>query len=125
MARTKMDPVHIQQCVFDEDTESNKVKLVGTEIEIELSADDGDSVISRPMSVSFSTKDIPMKCDGMKSVCVYIKEGTITVRVSPEDQGEFWIDLITAEQTSSIAGICARRIQMTGTGEGVLVMQAV
>lgn len=50
MAGSKLDPVKIAQLVFDEATNSYKTNIVDTEIAIELSADDGDSVIPQKLT---------------------------------------------------------------------------
>lgn len=47
MKRTKLDPNHIAQSVFDEESQANRVQVVNTEIAIELRAEDGDSVLTQ------------------------------------------------------------------------------
>lgn len=44
MSRSKMDVNHIQQITFDEDAEAVRVLMLPTDMSIELSAEDGDSV---------------------------------------------------------------------------------
>ena len=47
MARSKLDPNLIIQCEHDEALAAKKVRIIGTEMAIELNADDGDSVITQ------------------------------------------------------------------------------
>ena len=49
-----LDPRHIQQAVYDIESNSNRVKVVDLEMQMELSADDGDSVLSLPDCTHFS-----------------------------------------------------------------------
>jgi hypothetical protein len=116
--RSKLDPVHIQQYVFDEETESYKVKLIPTEMSIELDAADGDNIRVIPNGSKLNENDQIMSCVGMKTVCLY---GEGIVSISPEDEGdEFYTLIITSLQPKEI---CARRIKIVGSGK--LVMQAV
>lgn len=48
MARSKMDPSQITQTAYDEAAEAHRVLMVPTEMSMELSADDGDSVHAIP-----------------------------------------------------------------------------
>lgn len=42
-----LDPVHMIQIAFEEDSEAFRVKLADAEINMELNSEDGDSVIAR------------------------------------------------------------------------------
>jgi hypothetical protein len=48
MAKSKMDPVHMLQESYDEATQSFNMQLKNLEMAIELSAADGDSVLTQP-----------------------------------------------------------------------------
>ena len=45
MSRSKMDPSHITQTIYDENMEAIRVHVLPTEIEMNISADSGDSVL--------------------------------------------------------------------------------
>ncbi len=48
MSHSKLDPYQIQRMTFDEESNSVKVTMLPVEMAMELSADDGDSVLSIP-----------------------------------------------------------------------------
>lgn len=132
MARTKMDPIHIQQSVYDEDHEANKVMMVGTEMEIAVSIEDGDSVINLPKSLTISVEDGIMLCEGMKSCQLYtMANSDIKVEVSPSKTKDIWFELTTCKTTTeplmqqSPKEICAMRVRLSGAGQAYLVLQAV
>jgi hypothetical protein len=123
MSRSKIDPIHIQQYVFDEETESLKVKLIPIEMSIELDANDGDSVKCYPAGFNFSDKNQPYSCVGMKTAMLYkLNEQDLKLEVSPFDSGDIWVEVSNPQNPCQI---CARRIRMTGNGSGVVVVQAV
>jgi hypothetical protein len=116
-----LDPVHIEQAEHDHEAEAKRVMIVSTEMAIELSADDGDSVISKHESKIVSGEE-PADCRGMKTVCLF---GICdSVMISPADSGENWHLLsLTALVPKEI---CARRIKMvTPVENACLVMQSV
>jgi hypothetical protein len=43
---SKLDPYQIQRITFDEESSAVKVKMIPIEMSMELSADDGDSILS-------------------------------------------------------------------------------
>lgn len=51
MAKSKMDPVHMLQEAYDESTQAFSMQLKNLEMAIELSADDGDSVLTQTKMV--------------------------------------------------------------------------
>ena len=123
MSRSKIDPVHIQQYVYDDETESLKVKLIPMEMSIELDANDGDSVKCYPAGFNFSNKNSPYPCVGMKTAMLYKSDqNELKLEVSPLDDGDVWIEVQNAQNPCQI---CARRIRMSGAGNGVVVVQAV
>lgn len=118
MERTysKLDTIQIQRKVFDEEDESNRVKIINTEMEINVSAEDGDSVYSVPLSLSLSEGIHPVP--GMKTICKY---GECVISVSPSDDGEDFHVLTVVELEPK--AICARRLKIDGAG--LVVVQSV
>jgi len=121
MVRSKADPNHISQLTFDEESNSTRVKLVDTQINMELDANDGDSVTSHPVKLTASALgcssddngiDIipPLDCSSLKEVRVSINGGGyINVMVSPNDSGDFFYLVGGHDETLQI---CARRIKV-------------
>lgn len=73
MSRSKVDPVHMMQFAFDDASESFKTKLTDTEIAMELSAEDGDSVISKRefLVVSLDENSQPLNVSMYSQICAY------------------------------------------------------
>lgn len=113
---SKLDPIQMQRKVYDDQIEANRVTVVGTEMAIELSADDGDSVTAIPMSASLAEGIHSVA--GMKTLCLY---GSASLLVSPSDDGEDFYAL-SATQLQPLA-ICARRLKIEG--DGLVVVQSV
>jgi hypothetical protein len=119
--RSKLDPTHIAQLTFDPISESTKVKLQDTEIDMELSADDGDSVTSHPVKLIASVLGcdlddnmldiIPaLDCSSLGKVRVDIDgSGNVNVLVSPTDAGDYFYSV---GGSGAILDICARRIKV-------------
>lgn len=139
MAGEKLTGELIMRRVYDPDTGSLKTTTGATETQIELSADDGDSVITYPNNVVISDIGVDTSCVGMRSAQLYIEAGAASeakIQVSPVDSGNIWMDLTgtslsndpTNLKSSAIQTICARRIRVvvvSGTPVTHLVMQAV
>ena len=119
--RSKLDPVQIHQLTFDEESNAVKVKLLGTNIELELNAQDGDSVTAHPAKLtasamgcelSDSDKDIipALDCSSLKEIRVDINGlGSVSIAVSPVDKGDFFYSIGGAGKVYSI---CARRVKV-------------
>jgi hypothetical protein len=119
--RSKRDPNHISQLVYDEEANANRVKLADTEIAMELSADDGDSIESQPAKLIASaigcaaednnTDVIPaLDCKNLREVHVSVNgSGSVQILVSPNDSGDFFY-AVGAKDV--IHKICARRIKV-------------
>lgn len=117
----ELDPVHIEQTEHDSDAEAKRVMVVSTDMSIELSAEDGDSVMAKNESQIVSGTE-EAYCRGMKTVCLY--GSCEKVQVSPSDSEDRWHDLSAGEMEPK--EICARRIRMVNPAEGAcLVMQSV
>lgn len=90
-----------------EDRALKIIPSANTEFSIELSHEDGDSVIAIKRSVILeanSTAD----AKGMSSICLY-GEGTLSI--SPSDEGEDFITIPAA--IGEVVDICARRVRVT------------
>jgi hypothetical protein len=111
-----IDPTHIWQAIFDEDSESIKVELLPLELAINLDAEGGDSVLALPQSLILEQGEAD--CKRIKSICLY---GQGVVSVSPIDSGDEWYELAVLQLSPQ--HICARRIKLVGSGK--LVMQSV
>lgn len=120
MERSKRDPSHIAQLVFDEESLANKVKLTDTEINIELSHKK-DSVIAHPAHLVVSALGctpfdngetvIPaLFCSSLREVRVDVDgTGSIRIMASPTDKGDFFYHVGGA---GVVHKICARRIKV-------------
>ena len=86
MARSKnLDPVHMIQHSYDEDSESFKMKLTDTEIAMELSADDGDSVfIFKQMLVLDVKAGELIDSSKYSKICIYEDEITLSLLKSDD-----------------------------------------
>lgn len=121
MVRSKYDPNHITQIVFDEESRANRVKLVDTQISIEVRAEDGDSITSHPVKLTISSlgctsddigKEIvpPMDCSSLRELHASIEgTGQVLILASPMAIGDFFYEVGSANQ---IHKICAKRIKV-------------
>jgi hypothetical protein len=119
MDRTKRDINQITQFEHDEKSNAKRVRMVGTEISIELDHKDGDSVTSHPAKLCASAlgvdksddgKDIipPLDCSSIRVLRVdLIGSGEIKVMVSPVDDGDVW-----RENTQQDTELIARRVKV-------------
>jgi len=130
MSNVKRDLVQIHRAEHDPISNARRVKLIDTEISIELNHLDGDSVISHHdqlvvSSVGVIPEDLEvipaMSCSSLKRVQLFIelvsglKDCTLIIQISPVDNGDIWFDvssLTGAEKFSDIIDICARRIRV-------------
>lgn len=121
MSRSKLDPTHISQLTFDEESEALKVKMHDTEINMELNHEDGDSVTAHPAKLVASAIEcveaddnqvvIPAQdCSSLRELHLSVEgEGLAEVHVSPVDSGDFFYKLGEAGQ---ILKVCARRVKV-------------
>jgi len=118
----KLDAVQIWKKVYDAIADAVKVKIVSTNLAIELDHTDGDSVESHPaklvaasMGVTAPTDNgtdiIPaLDCSSLREVRVDINgTGNLDIMVSPSDSGSYFYSVGGA---GSIIPICARRIKV-------------
>lgn len=135
---TQLDPIQaVKRCYSEASDAIRTIPAEATSFQIEVSADDGDSVIAVPKVVSGSaditsastgTIIAEQGCVGIKSVAIYSKTtATITgpqtcvVQVSPADAGDVWINTAASVTPSANSGevsvsgpvsIVARRIRV-------------
>ncbi len=140
MATEKLTAELVMRRVYDPDTESLKtVPASPTSTEIEISAADGDSMISHPNTAVESTTT-EISAVGMKTAELYIEPNAspddAKIQVSPVDSGDVWMDVSTSTvvadpslvKSSGPKAICARRVRVaiiSGTPVFHLVVQAV
>lgn len=122
MVRSKLDPTHIAQLTYDENSEAMKVKMTDSEMSIELDANDGDSVRTEPTKLTASAIDctaddngtdvIPaLDCQNMREVHVSVDgSGEAQIYVSPNDSGNFFYYI--GNNLGGVHQICARRIKV-------------
>lgn len=116
-ADKKSNPGQIVQAVLDVDAQAVKVKLTDTEIAMELSAADGDSVTAIPKSVnsyvSFTSAQssgtvaiLPIDISACNAISLVAKnQGTavsLTIEVSPSDTADVWVQADTHNATTGI-----------------------
>lgn len=140
MAGDKLTGELIMRRVFDPVTQALKMApAAATETEIEISADDGDSVITYPNNAVIEAINDEISCVGMRSAQLYIAAGAASqakLQVSPVDTGDVWVDLTGSTlandpadlKAGTIQTICSRRIRavvVSGTPTVYVVIQAV
>jgi peptide deformylase len=111
----KLDSLQMQRNVYDADSKATRVKMVSTEMSIELNHNDGDSVTSHHPTlvvnaINVSDSDIEVipeqSCLSMKKYSLYIdykneaRSGCIKVLVSPMAQGDFFVESAKIDFTS-------------------------
>jgi len=116
----KKDPIRIARDEHDPVSKAKKVKIIDTEMSMELDHLDGDSVTSHPAKLSASVIGVevadngtdiipPLDCSSMRKVSVtVVGSGSVKILVSPVDVGDVWKEVIV----SDINEICARRIKI-------------
>ena len=124
MSRTKRDINQIQQFEHDEDSNAKRVKMVGTELSIELDHEDGDSVTSHPAKLVASVTGVtseddeteiipPLDCSSMRVIHLYpVGTGFLEVYLSPVDSG----DVFYKVDLEDLKNVCARRIKVKSLG---------
>lgn len=109
--RTKRDPNHIVQYEHDELSGAKKVKMVDTEMSIELDADDGDSVQTQARRFEYSPKsEEEVDVSQWSEYQVYSKGATFEVYVSPGDDN-WYLDVMIADRMP-IARIMAKKMKV-------------
>lgn len=95
---SKLDPNQIVKKEHDEETGSKKVKIVSTEMSIELNADDGDSVQTQARCISIElSENEEYDISAYSKATLYCKKEsesmtTVTLDISPQEDGDFYMD---------------------------------
>jgi len=117
----RLDLRHMAQHEHDHVSGAKKVKIVSTDMSIELDAADGDSVISHRLHIKTSIKGQELDAKGLSELTLYVSSGLLDVYVSPADSGNEWYALAQGISTLSSYSINASRVRMDGAGEGHIV----
>ncbi len=91
---SKKDPNQITRCEHDDESNSKRVMVVNTEMGMELSHSDGDSIFSIPsvQSVSMASGDVVSISD-FREYQVFSDEEIDSISISPEEDGSFFVQL--------------------------------
>lgn len=141
MSTDKLTAELVLRRSYDPTTQSLKTMPGSpTATQIEISADDGDSILTVPSTALITSMGVEVSAMGMKTVELYVApEATADsakIEISPADSGNVWMEVATSTvaadpadvKSSGPKSICARRIRVTAvSGSPViyLVMQAV
>lgn len=85
---SKLDQRQIVQREHDENHNAKRVKMVETELSMELNAADGDSVLVFKHQVETQELDSPINCSGLSVATLYVKSGSAHIEVSPKESGD-------------------------------------
>lgn len=111
----KLDSLQIQRNVYDANSKATRVVMVPTEMAIELSHEDGDSVTSHHPTLTINAINVDesdvvivpeQKCISLKKYSLYIeykndvRSGCIKVMVSPMIDGDFYVENAKYDFTS-------------------------
>jgi hypothetical protein len=119
--KTRLDMVHIAQLSFDEELGASRVHLVDADLAIELSADDGDSVITKKQTKSIPVKDGDVLDLSMASkVCLIGAEGAKLSAVLDNEE-----ILVYNIVKGSIVDICLTKVKISldGVDKAYLMVQ--
>lgn len=106
--RSKYSGDQILGYVFDEENQSLKIELE-KEFAIELSHEDGDSVLSILPTLEMSGNE-EKSCIGINNIVLYIIKGSAKVLVSPLSEGEVFCELPMSHLEHK--KVCAKRIKL-------------
>lgn len=117
---TKRDVNQIIKLEHDEANNAKRVKMVDTEISIELDHTDGDSVTCHPAKLTASVLGVDTDDNGQEIIpaldCSSIRKlnikidgsGTVRVLLSPADTGNYFYEASQAD----LDNLCARRVKV-------------
>jgi len=108
--KVRFDATQLAQMEHDPTAKAKKVKMIDTEMEIAVSADDNDSVEIRPMRqlLEVSPQE-EVDCSKHYAICVYGPTAP-DLWVSPDASGDEWYNLGTVNVGQTIA-ITATRLK--------------
>jgi len=112
--KVRLDATAIAQCEHDPDAGAKKVRLI--DAEMELSADDGDSVQTQGRVFEYSpATGEEIDITACRQIKVY-SSGNITVEVSPDTSGDTFILIDgSLDGVSPILDVLARRARITSS----------
>jgi len=103
-----LDATQVFKRTFDETHDAVRVmQALNTEMAIELSAEDGDSVQSVARTVSITPASGEVDCSALRRICMY---GSGVVEVSPDGTSFVTLSLVALQ----VRDICALKIRVTG-----------
>jgi hypothetical protein len=116
---TQLDATQAFKRAFDCEHDSIRViPATNSETEIEISAEDGDSV----EAVARSRTGVEMACGDLRAVCLYAsapeprQQSEVKLLVSPDESGNDWYEIyrMTFPTTvcSAVIDICAKRLKI-------------
>lgn len=99
---SKKDPNQIARCEHDDESNSKRVMVVNTEMGMELSHSDGDSIFSIPsvQSVSMANGDVVSISD-FREYQVFSDAAIDSISISPEEEGSFFVELGSSSSPKS------------------------
>jgi len=113
MPMSKLDYAQVIRSAYDESAEALKTTIQNTEIAIELSATDGDSVTTYVTTVAATaTTGTAIACDQYKKIAVYSVAPTgLLVEASPDNIT--WVTIDNTNATYIIKDLCAKYVRLT------------
>jgi len=125
----KKDPVRIVRDEHDSKHNAKRCRIVDTQFDLKFNHRE-DSVTAHPDTLTVTSMGVlpqdqevvpSLPCSSLKRVQLFVelvsglKDCTLTIQVSPVDQGDVWFDvssLTGSQKCGSIVDICARRIRV-------------
>lgn len=121
---SKKDPNQIVRCEHDDESNSKRVMVVNTEMGMELSHTDGDSIYSIPSltSVSINSGDV-INISEFREYQVFSDVNIQSVELSPIEEGSFFFTLGSELSTrSTVFKELGMRLKVTAPGASNLVV---
>ncbi len=113
MSRSKLDPSHIIQHIYDTATESAKVSIQNLDLAIELSADDGDTIVpqKKMIEVAVAINDI-IDTSKYSRICMF-GQATMAIKAVLANNTEYTLVTLAA---GVYQDICVPRIKVPSAG---------
>lgn len=93
--RSRLDPNQITQCVYNSQSESFDVTIIDTEMNMSLSADEGDSIQVESKSLNQKVElNEEFNIENIDKLRIYVKSSVgcqVSLQVSPD--GENWYSM--------------------------------
>ena len=112
--KTRMDwNTALKNCVDAEHDALRVFLALAAEMQMELDAEDGDSVLALPASETLTSGEMSAK--RLKRGQLF-SQGAVSVEASPVDEGDVWVALTSQDtpslQKSAVFDLCCRRIRL-------------